>query len=378
MAGILLASTKFPWRRALQVTVNAFCLIVLLSAAQKLVFPNAGFFLETGRVVELKSRFLFHPHAGGPIPITQSFFLHSMVVPEIVTRSDAGPALRMVTQMSLPGTGSMLGPVAVVLWIGLLGLGIWSFVSTRGVQTHLKKVVGLTLLGQLVLHLAYGDETFLYSLHFVPLLLTLSAFTSLSRRRKWGLGTAVALAVFAGIHNHAQFQKAAANMHAHPVSARLVPGVVDPDAVLPDPRDPAASWGVSLHRAEDSLGSLGPGESLQKDPLRLAAETLPLPGIRHEPAESAFPLRGIGWIAQDPVLSVPDHFLDRIQARSHDGLTCGHILEKLERGHPPRRVVSPPPGNGDGCFVGSQENVTGLPVSIEHRRREESVESHVA
>jgi len=213
MAGIILAFTRFPWRRALQITVNAFCLVVVLWGAQKAIFPRSSFFLETGRIIELKTRFLFHPHAGGPLRITRSFFLHSMVVPEIIQRPDAGDSLRMVTQRSLPGSGGPLAPAALALWVVLLGLGIWGVFSTPGLQWPLKKVVGLTLLGQLALHLVYGDETFLYALHFIPLLLTIAAFSLLSRFRLLGLSLAMALAVSAGIHNHGQFQKAANRMH---------------------------------------------------------------------------------------------------------------------------------------------------------------------
>jgi len=45
----------------------------------------------------------------------------------------------------------------------------------------------LFLMGQLGMHLFYGDETFLYSLHFAPFLVILAAFGTLTRARRLSL-----------------------------------------------------------------------------------------------------------------------------------------------------------------------------------------------
>ena len=56
MAGIAMAFAHYPWRRAMQITVNAFCLVVLLWAVQKYLFPTAQFFFRRQRRNALSSR----------------------------------------------------------------------------------------------------------------------------------------------------------------------------------------------------------------------------------------------------------------------------------------------------------------------------------
>jgi len=207
MAGIFATCARFPWRRALQLTVNAFCLVVVLWGVEKAMFPSAGFFLENPR----KGKFIFHERAGGPGQIIPSFAFHSMVMPAIVDRPFKTGQPRLVTQPSAPGSASPWGAAAVWLWALLLGLGAWGACSTR-THVQFRRVLGLTLLGQLGLHLVYGDETFLYSLHFLPLLVMLAAYGALTRARPLVLGLAVALTVCARINNQAQFHDAATRL----------------------------------------------------------------------------------------------------------------------------------------------------------------------
>jgi hypothetical protein len=44
MAGIIATFCSLPWRRAVQITVNAFCLVVVLWTVQKYLFPRRQFF----------------------------------------------------------------------------------------------------------------------------------------------------------------------------------------------------------------------------------------------------------------------------------------------------------------------------------------------
>ena len=71
-------------------------------------------------------------------------------------------------------------------------------------------MLGLTLLGQLGLHLLYGEETFLYALHFAPLLVVFAACSTLTRMRLVGLVLAGALVISAGVNNAMQFRTATA------------------------------------------------------------------------------------------------------------------------------------------------------------------------
>ncbi|MBD2251307.1 hypothetical protein [Nostoc parmelioides] len=76
-------------------------------------------------------------------------------------------------------------------------------------KKHLKFriVLGLTILGQLALHSVYGDETFLFSLHFAPLLVVLAALSTLTRARPLALVLAGMLVLIVSVNNGLQFSK---------------------------------------------------------------------------------------------------------------------------------------------------------------------------
>ena len=111
-----------------------------------------------------------------------------------------------------PASGSWWGTIAIISWTALLGLGVWGFLATKQ-QPRLRIVLGLTLLDQIGMHSIYGvGETFLYSLHFLPLLLTLAAFGLFTRLRPLCLILATILIVSAGINNRAQFRAISAEL----------------------------------------------------------------------------------------------------------------------------------------------------------------------
>lgn len=207
MAGILATFARFTWRQASQITANAFVIVVLLWSIQKHVFPSAGFFID---MPEWTTRAILDPNSGGPLKIVNSFVFHTMVLPEIKEAQWSSlPQARpkMTTQLSAPGSGSLWGTIGVGLWISLLGLGLWGLLSTER-HAQLRFVLGFTLLGQLAVSLLFGRETFLYSLHFGPLLVVLAALSTLTRARPISLVLAGALVVSAGINNTIQFNKA--------------------------------------------------------------------------------------------------------------------------------------------------------------------------
>lgn len=205
MAGMAIAIANHPWKRALQITVNALCVVVLLWSVQKVIFPSAQFFIGDYRD---EVNYVLSPQSGGPLQVIKSFVCDTMVMPTInIGKYTPHDWLVMSIQSSRPGSASLWGTVAVVLWTALLGLGLWGFFS---IKQHLKFriVLGLTLLGQLALHFVYGEETFLYSLHFVILLVVLVAFSTLTPARPLALLLTGMLVLSAGINNGLQLNKA--------------------------------------------------------------------------------------------------------------------------------------------------------------------------
>jgi len=179
--------------------------VAALWTVQLLVIPHTPFFLSRHL---LDSDFILHPGSGGPVHVLASFFSHTMVMPEIVVRSTTDPVwVGMVTQSSAPGSAGVWGVVALFLWVILLGAGFLALVRLRS-HTLLRQVLGATLPLQIVLHLIYGSETFLHSLHFAPLLLTLAALATLTPWRRPVLGLTAALLVAGTINNAQQLRKA--------------------------------------------------------------------------------------------------------------------------------------------------------------------------
>ncbi len=206
LLGIITTAVNHPWKKALQITVNAFSLIVILWSVQKAIFKSAEFFLGDRQ----EKQFLLLSTSGGPLQVLKSFVAHTMVMPafSIVSNKIKNPnGLILISQTSAPGSGSIWGLVAVGLWTALLGLGLWGFFATKK-HFKLRLILGTFLLAQLFLHILYGSETFLYSLHFIPLLITLAAFSLLTPARLVALGLAGALIVCAGINNGLQFKQA--------------------------------------------------------------------------------------------------------------------------------------------------------------------------
>ena len=212
--GILATAVNHRWKQSLQISVNAFVLVnvlVLITTlweGQKFIFPSAVFLLGDKEGRDYLD--VFRP-AGAYLQAIQSFFSHTMVMPAIqqVKNPDYPEWPQMVTQLSPAGSGSWWGNVAVGLWMALLGLGLWGFFSIKK-HNKIRLVLGLSLLAQLGIHLIHRDETFLYSLHFAPLLIVLAAFSTLTRARLISLVLAGILTISIGINNSRLFHQIAA------------------------------------------------------------------------------------------------------------------------------------------------------------------------
>jgi hypothetical protein len=211
MAGILAAAVKNSWRDAFQITSNAFCLVMVLWCVEKIWFPDTKLFLTPERAEV--TRHMDTAAAGGPWQVVKVFVFHSMVMPEIQEYVDAlgRRPTRTVTVMSVQaskaGSGSVWSAVAVVLWALFLGTGFWGLISVDG-HLRLRIAVSLVLLGQLSLHLLYGDETFLYALHWVPLLVIIGGFGALASPRRAWLVLAGLLLASTAVNNGLKFGQA--------------------------------------------------------------------------------------------------------------------------------------------------------------------------
>ena len=188
MAGLLATIVTHPWVRSLQIIVVALAVIVVLSGLQKRGFPDAQFpFVKSAE----EQVFLLRDDSGGPIRIMSSFFFHSMIMPSIAVLKNEqvfpGPKTanlshKLSTQASSIGSGSRWAQFAVPVWAALLVMGLWAL-YTLPQCNKFRLVLGLSLVSQLMLHLLYGEETFLYALHFAPLLVIMVSLAALTAAR---------------------------------------------------------------------------------------------------------------------------------------------------------------------------------------------------
>jgi hypothetical protein len=207
MVGILATLVNQTRRRSLWVVLQAFLCVIGLSFAQMLIFSRSRPPLAT----RTEMNYIFRPESGGPLQVIKAFIFHTVVMPAVtvVERWDQDAHRNwatLITQNSDPGSGTVWGMVAVVLWVGLLVLGVWGFLSTSQ-HPKLRTVLGFTLLGQLGLHIIYGEETFLYALHIAPLLLVLAAFSTLTKARLPVLCLVGLLILALSFNNTSQFAK---------------------------------------------------------------------------------------------------------------------------------------------------------------------------
>lgn len=294
MVGLLATIVNHRWKQSLQISANALCLVTVLWGIQKFIFPSALFFIGDRE----EKKYILKPESGGPLQVVKSFISHTMVMPaiELFDNTKRPDWPRMLTQASHPGSGSFWGAVAVGLWIALIGLGLWALFSVKQ-HSKLRIVLGLTLLGQLLLHAVYGDETFLYSLHFAPLLVVLAALSTLTRTRRLGLILAGMLLLSAGINNGLQFNQATMYFSdrgtpRHQVQAQMYLRPSDPwprsrgHVVLAKPgtREEDKAYHEPGGSFSPSVGSFGVSIWIvdRQGNLKTTSDTIPLDRIRQQ------------------------------------------------------------------------------------------------
>jgi hypothetical protein len=206
MVGILATLVNHRWRKVLQIIGGSLLLATGLWILQRIVFTNSGFPFQPGTFIGEK-KFMSAPASGGILAVMSSFFYQTMVMPatQLLDSPIRPDWVKLDTNTLNPASGGFWGTIAIFAWTGLLCLGLWGFFSTKQ-HSKLRIVLGLTLVAQLLMHSVYGvEETFIYSLHFVPLLLTLAAFSLLTPLRPLSLVLATILIFSAGTNNKAQF-----------------------------------------------------------------------------------------------------------------------------------------------------------------------------
>ncbi len=224
MAGIAATISGNRWKQWLKIFASALVIFILLATIQKIFFPTAALRAIFGPGSQLDYVSL-PSSSNGLLERYRTFFFHSIVMPSIQIINCSSVADRgqvMSIQASGLGSGNWWGNVAIVAWVGLLVLGLYALFSLKQ-HPQFRFTLGLTLLGQLLLHSFHGFEIFLFSLHYAPSLVVLTSLSLLTRMRPVALGLALIVVVTAGINNALQFSNAIDILqNAHVISPEKV------------------------------------------------------------------------------------------------------------------------------------------------------------
>ncbi len=211
MAGILTAFAQHNIKKTIIICGMGLCLATLFWAIQNFLFPSSVFFLSASE----EANFIFMDVAGGMAEKSKVFFVHSIVIPVLtVVDNPYNSNLPFVTIQFAPlGSNGLLTWLATAMWLGLLGFGLYCAWRENRYRNFALVLLAL-LAAQFVLHSIYGDETFLYSLHWVSFMVLACAFGARSEYRQWVLGAVLVLIPLLGFNNLSQFYKVVAGLQA--------------------------------------------------------------------------------------------------------------------------------------------------------------------
>ena len=169
MSGILVTLAKRSFRETIKICLISLALVTIFWGIQKHFFPYTVFFIGDSEEAD----FIFAPNLNRILSLANTFFFHTVISPTVNIldhNADGWPLLSF--QNSMPASSNIVEVAGSLLWTFTLAISITAFFKLKD-HVPLRLALGFTILGQLFLHLFYGEEIFLYSLHFLPLLLAL-------------------------------------------------------------------------------------------------------------------------------------------------------------------------------------------------------------
>lgn len=197
-SGILLALTAGSWRKMIRLSLQAIGVVALLWIGQRLVYPNVQFIVDRHGV----RQHIHVPTWSRIADVTRVFAVQAAVAPRPEACNNvpgAEPPWLLSMQGSRLWSGGVWGVTATLAWLALLGIG--AGVLVRSKQRALQLVLGGSLLSQYGLHLLYGGETFLYSMHWWGLLVVVVALGLQAGPRGMVRALAIVYLVAGGVTN---------------------------------------------------------------------------------------------------------------------------------------------------------------------------------
>ncbi len=214
-AGLIATFVRWKLKTFLAISAAVLAIVLALSVLQFFTFKDARIFIDpyglkwdavsfSEPVMEKRGQL----HEGwNPVGNIEVLYIASVVAPP-ARIAKQGAELVETNQFNGIPTETYTGFIATIAWLGLLVLGIWG--AIRNQQAHVFSIgLGLMLLANGLLHSVYGEVTFLYAMHVIPMLTLLAAMSWHSPFRRIGMVLACIVVVAGGYNNIVQFEKSA-------------------------------------------------------------------------------------------------------------------------------------------------------------------------
>jgi hypothetical protein len=209
---------KLRWGRAYAHTRDALALMAVLTVIQYLVVPTAGRFLGIWGEIH-DALYGDHPYRveRSLVGATIEFLGQTLLAPHAAVV--AGPR-------NVPGWGILImtgqGQAVPATLLTLTALALWSILWVLGLlaafRGGLSRAAAIFVVGALlyfyVLHMLFGGEIFLFSLHFAPFLAFIAIWGVRSRQKAIVRALCIALIATSLAHNYPTFRSAVATHNA--------------------------------------------------------------------------------------------------------------------------------------------------------------------
>jgi len=201
MSGLAVAFVLKPLRDIVAIARTCIVVSAAMTFIQAQVIPATSakslFSMNVSAMILDKQRFMAsegqEPRWYRPYRV----LLAGAVTPEVIVRDEPrGRGWATERGLTLQTTRyTTMGVVGAWIWIvllvGAVSWGLFHWSSTDALYRSLVIVV----MGQFLLHVVFGTETFLYSAHYGPVLILFSAYACRTRFRRIAVALAVALLV---------------------------------------------------------------------------------------------------------------------------------------------------------------------------------------
>lgn len=209
MFGIIAAYFVWGTRQAIRISVGAFLIVCILSLAQYALYENARlFFNPLGIVAETEWTQISMEERGDaqwtPLRNLWSIAVTTMVTPVPAALWMPEGYMSVSNHFSSVLDAPILTRLASAAWIALFLLSGYAALALSERRPIAYSLV-LMLAGQAALHLVYGFPTFLFALHFLPVLIGFVVLAYGTTMRVAVLLLTLVVCIAGGISNYRRF-----------------------------------------------------------------------------------------------------------------------------------------------------------------------------